>query len=186
MLRLISGSARDLAPIVLVIAFFQLAVLRQPFPGLGGALAGLAMVLLGLALFVRGLDIGLFPLGESMAYAFARRGSIGWLLTFAFALGFGTTAAEPLCLHPRRGPHTQRLRKVGVDLRRHERPAELSDLRDDRVVERHRNGQAQPLELGQRLRKRSRNLRESSGGRERGQLRRCVKDVAQDSSRTAI
>ncbi len=95
MLRLLSGSARDLAPIVLVIGFFQLFVLRQPFPELGSVLAGLAMVVLGLAFFVKGLDLGLFPLGESMAYAFARKGSLGWLLGFAFALGFGTTAAEP-------------------------------------------------------------------------------------------
>ena len=95
MLRHISGSARDLAFIVLVITFFQLVVLRQPFPDLGRALAGLVMVLLGLVLFVRGLDLGLFPLGESMAQAFARKGSVGWLLAFAFALGFGTTAAEP-------------------------------------------------------------------------------------------
>jgi hypothetical protein len=80
---------------VLVISFFQLVILRQPFPDLGRALVGLVMVLLGLALFVRGLDLGLFPLGESMAQAFARKGSIGWLLAFAFALGFGTTAAEP-------------------------------------------------------------------------------------------
>ncbi|MCP5069373.1 MAG: DUF1538 domain-containing protein [bacterium] len=95
LLRLLSGSARDLAPIVVVIAFFQLIVLRQPFPDLGRALAGLALVLLGLALFVRGLDLGLFPLGESMAHAFARKGSIGWLLAFSFALGIGTTIAEP-------------------------------------------------------------------------------------------
>jgi hypothetical protein len=53
------------------------------------------MVLVGLAFFVRGLDLGLFPLGESMAHAFARKGSLGWLLSFAFLLGFGTTAAEP-------------------------------------------------------------------------------------------
>ena len=95
MLRLVSGSARDLASIVLLISFFQLAVLRQPFPDLGSALGGMAMVLVGLAFFVRGLDLGLFPLGESMAHAFARKGSIGWLLSFAFLLGFGTTAAEP-------------------------------------------------------------------------------------------
>ena len=95
MLRLVSGSARDLAFIVLVITLFQLLVLRQPFPDLGRALGGLFMVLVGLSLFVRGLDLGLFPLGESMAHAFARKGSLGWLLTFAFALGFGTTAAEP-------------------------------------------------------------------------------------------
>jgi hypothetical protein len=95
LLRLLSDSARDLTPIVLVIALFQLIVLRQPFPDLGSALVGLVLVLLGLALFVRGLDLGLFPLGESMAHAFSRKGSLGWLLAFSFALGFGTTVAEP-------------------------------------------------------------------------------------------
>jgi hypothetical protein len=95
MMRHLSGSARDLAFIVVVIAVFQLAVLRQPFPDLGNILMGLVMVLLGLTLFVRGLDLGLFPLGQSMAQSFARKGSIAWLLTFAFALGCGTTAAEP-------------------------------------------------------------------------------------------
>jgi hypothetical protein len=94
-LRLTLESCRDLAPIVAVIAFFQLAVLRQPLPDLGGILVGLLFVLLGLTLFVRGLEMGLFPVGENIAYAFARRGSLFWLLVFAFALGFGTTAAEP-------------------------------------------------------------------------------------------
>jgi hypothetical protein len=94
-LRALSQSARDLAFIVLVIALFQLAVLRQPFPDLGATLLGLLLVLLGLTLFVRGLELGLFPLGESMAHAFARKGSLFGLLAFAFALGFGTTAAEP-------------------------------------------------------------------------------------------
>lgn len=88
-------SLRDLAPIILVIAFFQLAVLHQPLPNLGGLLAGTLLVVLGLTLFVRGLELGLFPLGEAMAYAFARKGSVFWLLAFAFALGFGTTVAEP-------------------------------------------------------------------------------------------
>ncbi len=95
LLRFLSGSARDLTPIVLVIALFQLLVLRQPFPDLGNALLGLILVLLGLSFFVRGLDLGLFPLGESMAHAFARKGSLGWLLAFSFALGLGTTVAEP-------------------------------------------------------------------------------------------
>jgi len=95
LLRLLSGSARDITPIVLVIAVFQLIVLRQPFPNLGSALMGLAFIVLGLALFVRGLALGLFPLGESMAHAFARKGSLGWLLVFSFALGFSTTVAEP-------------------------------------------------------------------------------------------
>jgi hypothetical protein len=88
-------SGRDLFPIVAVIAVFQALVLRQPFPDLITTIFGLVLVLLGLALFVVGLDIGIFPLGESMAESFARKGSLTWLLLFAFALGFGTTIAEP-------------------------------------------------------------------------------------------
>ncbi|GMR00603.1 MAG: DUF1538 domain-containing protein [Zetaproteobacteria bacterium] len=86
---------RDLSPIVLVISFFQIFVLQQPIPDLGGIAAGLLFVLLGLALFVRGLEIGMFPLGEAMAYSFAKKGSVPWLISFAFLLGFGTTIAEP-------------------------------------------------------------------------------------------
>jgi len=86
---------RDLSPIVLVIAFFQIFVLQQPIPNLGGIAAGLLFVLLGLALFVRGLEIGMFPLGEAMAHNFAKKGSVPWLILFAFLLGFGTTVAEP-------------------------------------------------------------------------------------------
>ena len=89
------NSARDLLPIVLVIGFFQLAVLQQPIPNLGDILLGSLFVVIGLALFVGGLERGLFPIGETMAYAFARKGSLSWLLLFAFALGFGTTVAEP-------------------------------------------------------------------------------------------
>ncbi len=90
-----SESVRDLAPIIVVVAFFQLAVIRQPIPDVGELLVGTLLVVVGLTLFVRGLDMGLFPIGESMAYAFARKGSLPWLLAFAFALGFGTTVAEP-------------------------------------------------------------------------------------------
>lgn len=90
-----SRSARDLAPIVLVIAFFQIAVLQQPFPNVLELIIGMILVVLGLTLFIRGLEIGLFPIGESLAYDFARKGSLAWLLIFAFALGFGTTVAEP-------------------------------------------------------------------------------------------
>jgi hypothetical protein len=88
-------SLRDLLPIVLVIGFFQLAVLRQPIPNFGEIAIGFVFVVVGLTLFVQGLNMGLFPLGEAMAYAFARKGNIFWLLCFAFALGFGTTVAEP-------------------------------------------------------------------------------------------
>lgn len=93
--RLFIDAARDLLPIVSVIAFFQIAVIRQPFPNLGEIALGTLLVMLGLALFVRGLEMGLFPIGEAMAQAFAKKGSALWLLVFAFALGFGTTVAEP-------------------------------------------------------------------------------------------
>jgi hypothetical protein len=88
-------SLRDLAPIVAVIGFFQLVVLQQPIPNLSGLLVGTLLVILGLTLFVQGLNLALFPLGEGMAWDFARKGSLSWLLLFAFALGFGTTVAEP-------------------------------------------------------------------------------------------
>ncbi|MCP3665372.1 MAG: DUF1538 domain-containing protein [Gammaproteobacteria bacterium] len=88
-------SLRDLAPIILVIAFFQLFVLQQPIPNLGGLIFGAILVIIGLSLFIQGLKIGLFPIGESMAHNFAHKGSLIWLILFAFALGFGTTVAEP-------------------------------------------------------------------------------------------
>jgi hypothetical protein len=80
---------------VVVIGFFQLVVLQEPIPNLDEILVGTLFVMIGLALFVRGLEMGLFPIGESMAHAFARKGSVSWLLVFAAALGFGTTVAEP-------------------------------------------------------------------------------------------
>ena len=80
---------------MVVIAFFQLFVLQQPIPNLGELLVGTLFVMIGLALFVRGLEMGLFPIGETMAHSFARKGSLSWLLLFAAALGFGTTVAEP-------------------------------------------------------------------------------------------
>lgn len=89
------GSLRDLLPIVLVIAFFQLFVLEQTPDNLIQIVIGLFFVVLGLTFFIFGLEQGLFPIGESMAHAFANKGSAFWLLIFAFALGFGTTIAEP-------------------------------------------------------------------------------------------
>ena len=89
------GSVRDLLPIVLVIVFFQFFVLQQPLPNVGQILLGVLFVVLGLTFFIHGLEQGLFPIGESMATAFARKGSLFWLIAFAFSLGFGTTVAEP-------------------------------------------------------------------------------------------
>jgi len=89
------SSMRDLLPIVLVVLFFQLVVFQQPLPQAGKLCIGLGFVVAGLSLFVKGLEMGLFPLGEAMAYDFAKKGSVFWLIVFAFALGFGTTFAEP-------------------------------------------------------------------------------------------
>ncbi len=95
LLRTTAGSLRDLAPIILVIAFFQLVVLQQPLPNLVGLLVGTGFIVVGLTFFIFGLEMGLFPIGESMAAALASKGSLFWLIVFAFALGFGTTVAEP-------------------------------------------------------------------------------------------
>lgn len=88
-------SVRDLLPIIIVISFFQLFILQQAIPDLSSILVGTLLVVIGLALFIEGLQMALFPIGENIAYAFARKGSLVWLLVFAFALGFGTTIAEP-------------------------------------------------------------------------------------------
>jgi hypothetical protein len=94
-LRKLLISFKDLLPIILVIAFFQIVVLQQPLPNLAEVIFGGILVVIGLMLFVQGLEMGLFPIGETMAHALARKGSLFWLLLFAFLLGFSTTIAEP-------------------------------------------------------------------------------------------
>ena len=91
----LTDSAKDLAPIVLVIAFFQIIVLQQPIPNMDNIIIGAGFVLIGLTLFMHGLKLGLFPIGEVLAFSFVKKGSITWLLAFSFALGFGATIAEP-------------------------------------------------------------------------------------------
>lgn len=95
MIKPLLDSCRDLAPIIVVIAFFQIVILQQPFPNPSQTLVGLAAVVLGLTFFIQGLNLSLFPVGEGLAEAFAKKGSVIWLIIFAFALGFGTTVAEP-------------------------------------------------------------------------------------------
>lgn len=94
-LQSVLRSIRDLTPIILVILFFQFFVLEKPIPDPGSIVVGFTLVIFGLTFFIYGLEMGLFPLGEAMADAFARKGSVVWLLIFAFALGFSTTIAEP-------------------------------------------------------------------------------------------
>ncbi len=94
-LRKLWAALTDLIPIMVVVVFFQTVVIRQPFPQIGEVIFGILLVIVGLMLFVEGLEIGLFPIGETMAYALAKKGSLLWLMIFAFALGFSTTIAEP-------------------------------------------------------------------------------------------
>lgn len=89
------GSVRDLLPIVIVISVFQIFVFRQPATSLLPMVGGTALVLAGLTFFIFGLRLALFPVGEGLAHALARKGSVFWLVLFAFMLGFGTTIAEP-------------------------------------------------------------------------------------------
>ncbi len=89
------GSLRDLLPIILVISIFQVLVFRQPAIELLPMLSGALLVVAGLTFFIFGLKLALFPIGESLAHALARKGSVMWLVGFAFTLGFGTTIAEP-------------------------------------------------------------------------------------------
>lgn len=91
-------SFRDLLPIVIVIAVFQLFVIKQPVSGVVELVYGGFLVLLGLTFFIFGLRLALFPIGESLAHELARKGSAFWLFVFAFVLGFGTTIAEPALL----------------------------------------------------------------------------------------
>lgn len=92
------SSLRDIAPIVFVVSLFQAFVIRQPVDGVLSLLFGGLLVVAGLTFFIFGLRIALFPIGEEIAHALARKGSATWLFTFAFVLGFGTTIAEPALL----------------------------------------------------------------------------------------
>lgn len=94
-LRLLKESFRDLIPIVLVILFFQLAIIQAVPSDWLTTTIGMIIVGIGLAIFLQGLEIGIFPVGEGLARDFAKSGSTMWILIFGFMIGFGTTIAEP-------------------------------------------------------------------------------------------
>jgi hypothetical protein len=91
----IFSAFKDVFPIIIIIAFFQLFVIQKPFPNLPETLFGVVLVITGLFLFIMGLESALFPIGEQMAIQFAKKGSVFWVVFFGFALGFSTTIAEP-------------------------------------------------------------------------------------------
>lgn len=99
---------RDVVPILLVIIFFQIVVLKQPIPHLKKVILGGVYVVLGLALFLMGLEKALFPVGKIMAAQLSDPAFIGtaegaksswwsyyWIYIFAALIGFSTTIAEP-------------------------------------------------------------------------------------------
>ena len=67
MIALLGSTLRDLFPILLIVGFFQAVVLRQPVDNLDQIALGFVFVLLGLTVFIRGLEMALFPLGEALA-----------------------------------------------------------------------------------------------------------------------
>jgi hypothetical protein len=105
------STIKDVIPIVVIIFGFQLFVIRRPIPHLKKVLFGFAYVIVGLALFLLGLEKALFPVGRLMAQQLTDpefiRGSISvvgevlhwsdyyWVYIFAFAIGASTTIAEP-------------------------------------------------------------------------------------------
>ena len=97
-LQLLKESFRDLLPIILVIVFFQLAIIQSVPENWLSTSIGLAIVGVGLAVFLLGLEVGIFPVGEGLASDFAKKGSTKWIVLFAFMIGFGTTIAEPALL----------------------------------------------------------------------------------------
>ena len=89
------ASLRNVLPIVVVISAFQVFVIQSAVTELMSLVVGGLLAVLGLSFFVFGLRLALFPIGENLAHSLARKGSVFWLVIFAFVLGFGTTIAEP-------------------------------------------------------------------------------------------
>jgi len=94
-IHLLRESVRDLLPIILVIAIFQIFIIQEVPQNIISIVLGLSIVAFGLAVFIQGLETGIFPLGENLANEFAKKGSLFWLLIFSFLIGFSTTIAEP-------------------------------------------------------------------------------------------
>lgn len=88
-------SIRDVLPLAVAILFFQLFVLRQPVPNASRIAMGFFLVISGLYILTSGLKLGLFPLGESMAYYLARSDYLYWIYIFSFLIGFSCIIAEP-------------------------------------------------------------------------------------------
>ena len=91
----LKGALIDLSLIIGIIVFYQFAILQTVPDNLPDIMVGMLVVAIGLALFLRGLEVGIFPLGEDLSQQLAKMNSRIWLIVFAFVIGFATTIAEP-------------------------------------------------------------------------------------------
>jgi len=104
------STARDILPILIILLGFQIVILRKPIPNLRRVIIGFIYVLVGLALFLQGLEQALFPIGRLMAEQLTNpmfihgvesfTGDVQWqdyfwVYIFAISIGFSTTIAEP-------------------------------------------------------------------------------------------
>lgn len=90
--------SRDCAPVLAVILFFQFVVLRKGLPNPHKLTIGFGAVIVGLYLFLLGLDMGIFPIGKSMATSLSTPDKYVWTMLFAFCIGYSTAMAEPALL----------------------------------------------------------------------------------------
>ncbi len=88
-------SVRDVAPVIIVILVFYWAILKKPIHDFWKRMGGFGLVVLGLYAFVIGLELGLFPVGESLSIELANSNNLWLIYSFSFAVGFATTIAEP-------------------------------------------------------------------------------------------
>ncbi len=115
--KVLLGTLKDVSPIIGVILFFQLVIIRKKIDNPGRLAYGFCLVIIGLAIFMIGLEEGLFPLGEAMSrqltnFLFLAKGNAAilkeiditgsvnpslyfWTYVFGFCIGFSTTIAEP-------------------------------------------------------------------------------------------
>jgi hypothetical protein len=107
-IELLGNTLLGLAPITVLVVFFQLIILKQPIPQLRRVLAGMVYVVLGLVFFLMGLEKALFPIGDIMAAQLADPGFVNrghfpdydwrayyWIYLFAALTGFSAAIAEP-------------------------------------------------------------------------------------------
>ena len=89
------GVIKDVLPILLVIAFFQYLIIKKPIAHLKKVVVGVILLVIGLDAFMVGLELGLFPIGESIAYQLTSMKNNYLIYLFGFMIGFSTTMAEP-------------------------------------------------------------------------------------------